>query len=58
MGGGEQIFVKCFAGLVSVYKNTHIGLKYLNTNFICYATQHSRRGGGGIFLIQNLIFLF
>ncbi len=36
--GGGQIFVRSFAGLVSVYKNTHTGLKCLNANFICYAT--------------------
>ncbi len=45
-GGGEQIFVKSFAALVSVYKNTHIGLKCLNANFVM---PHNCRGGGAFF---------
>ncbi len=46
-----DIFVKCFAGLVCVYKNTRTGLKCLNDNFIFYATQL----GEGSFFVQNLI---
>ncbi len=55
-GGGGQIFVKRFAVLVSVYKNTHTGLKCLNAN---YVMPHSCRGGGEAFIkIQNFIFIF
>ncbi len=54
MGGGIQIFVKSFARLVSVYKNTHTGLKWLNANFV----MPDNWGGGAIFKIQNLIFFF
>ncbi len=54
MGGGGHIFVKRFAGLVSVYKNTHTGLKCLNANFVM---PHNCRGGS-FFKIQNLIFFF
>ncbi len=49
LGGGEQIFVKCFPGLVYVYKNTPTGLKCLIANFICYATQLVGVGGGSCF---------
>ncbi len=49
---GGQIFIKSFAGLVSVYKNTHTGLKCLNINFVM---PHNCRGdgGGAFFKIQN-----
>ncbi len=44
--GGGQIFVKSFAGLVSVYKNTYTGLKCLNANVVM---PHNCQGEGDIF---------
>ncbi len=46
--GGGHIFVKRLAVLVSVYKNTHTGLKCLNANVVML---HNCRGGRGIFFI-------
>ncbi len=42
-------------GLVSVYKNTHTGLKCLNAN---YVMPHSCRGGGDHFLKFRIRFFF
>ncbi len=50
-----MIFVKSFAGLVSVYKNTHTGLKCLNAN---YVMPHSCRGEGGHFFKFRIWFFF
>ncbi len=54
-GRGEQIFVKSFAGLVCVYKNTRTGLKCLNVNFFCYAPQLLR---GGVYSEIYIFFFF
>ncbi len=53
---GGQIFVIRFAGLVSVYKNTHTGLKCLNANFVM--PHNCQEGGLGIFLNSELDFFF
>ncbi len=59
MGGGGQIFVKSFDGLVCVYKNhsdwiPSTGMNCLNANFISYASQLP--GGGAFFIYSEFDF--